>query len=236
MFRKFFFTALMALCIGGISIAAEPSEPPTLDIPDLQAIPGKYLVISPKTTAKSVTYVEIDNVELVPTNELKDPKKLIMYIPRDVKEGTKYRLAAVGTLNDVQVKVYFSVYIGAAPPIPPGPGPGPNPNPNPVPTKLWGVVIIEETGDNVADRGKWFTDPTLSKLMKDKGYRFRVVDKDVVDEKGNPPADVKRFMDLAKGKKYPQYFLLDADGGVVVTGDLPKTVNELADLFTKWGK
>lgn len=108
---------------------------------------------------------------------------------------------------------------GAVPPVPippsPGPGPGPNPGPQPGPVvggPLW-VVIVEETADAVATRGTLFRDKALSELMKAKGHKFRVVDKDVLDPNGKVPADVERF--IKSGFPLPHMFLVNRDGVIV---------------------
>lgn len=124
------------------------------------------------------------------------------------------------------------------PPIPPDPkppGPTPGPTPGPVtPTKLF-VVIVEETADAVASRGVMLSDPTLAKRMAEKGHKFRVIDKDVQDSKGAPPADVKPLLDRAKGKAYPQLYLVDETGVIRFEGDLPKSPGELISQMQKVG-
>lgn len=123
-------------------------------------------------------------------------------------------------------------------PIPPGPLPNPNPSPNPpspVVSQPLFVVIIEETADAVATRGSMFADPTLSAAMKAKGDKWRVADKDVVGPDGKQPADIARFLNDAKGKGYPQVYLVGQKGETVYGGPLPTKPADLLSLITQYG-
>ena len=116
----------------------------------------------------------------------------------------------------------------------PDPKPDPTPEPDNSPAKLF-VVVIEETGEAVAGRGAFFTDATLAARFKDKGHRFRVVDKDVIGADGKPPADVKRFLDAAKSKPYPSVFLVDEKGKTRVQTKVPETPADMIELLKKYG-
>ncbi len=95
------------------------------------------------------------------------------------------------------------------------------------PTKLY-VVIVEETADAASTaRGVMLLDPALSARMKEKGHHWRIVDQDVIDKDGKPPADVKRFLDDAKGKALPQMYLVDEEGETRWSGPKPKTTFEI---------
>ena len=132
---------------------------------------------------------------------------------------------------------------GPAPPptpIPPGPTPGPDDNgpkppPTPVVPQAYYVVVVEETGLAVAERGAFFADAALAARMQDKGHRFRVVDQNVVGPDGKPPADVARFLTAAAGKTLPRAFLVDQKGKAVWSGDLPKAPAALVELLQKYG-
>ena len=124
--------------------------------------------------------------------------------------------------------------VSPLPPEPPTPNP-PVPDPAPTtPAKLI-LLVIEETSDAAATRGALFTDATLAKRMQDKGHRWRVVDKDVVGSDGKTPADLLRFMELAKAKKLPQVFLVDEDGKVRFQGDMPSKASDVISLLSKFG-
>jgi hypothetical protein len=71
--------------------------------------------------------------------------------------------------------------------------------------------------------------------VKDKGHRWRIVDKDVTGADGQPPADIKKYLDAAKGKAMPQLFLVDEKGKARYAGDLPTKAAELLKLLEAWG-
>lgn len=122
------------------------------------------------------------------------------------------------------------------PPDPPPPPPPDPPPPDPVKAKLWGVVIVEETGDAVSTRGAFLADKALADYRAAHGQKFRVVDRDVVGADGKPPADVVRFLDKAKAAKLPMIFLVGTDGKEVYSGPVPATAAELVDLLKAKGE
>jgi hypothetical protein len=138
-----------------------------------------------------------------------------------------------GAAADV-IRRTLDVTIGQGPAPPPNPGPDPTPNPV-TPSSLWGFVIIEDTADAVAARGSMISDPSLTALMKSKGYHWRIVDKDVIGSDGKPPADVLPCLNAAKGKTLPQVFLIDTKGNIA-TQTAVTNAAELVDLLKKWGK
>jgi hypothetical protein len=136
-----------------------------------------------------------------------------------------------GAAGDV-IRRTLDVTAGQGPQPPPKPTPTPDPAPTPV--ALWGFVIVEETADAVAARGALLADPTLSALMKSKGYHWRIVDKDVVGADGKPPADVLPCLNAAKGKVLPHVVLIDTRGNIATQTALLNAAG-LVDLLKKWG-
>lgn len=111
---------LLNLVLAGAAIAA----PPELTIPAEITPADGYAIVEPATTAKSVSYVPLDQAKGLPARLLADRRTLVV--------GTgglppgRYRFVAVASLNDEQVQAPFAVVIpgpaipGAAPPaIPP---------------------------------------------------------------------------------------------------------------------
>lgn len=135
----------------------------------------------------------------------------------------------VGDLSDVAV-----VVVGGGGNPQPGPGPQPPPVDPVTPGKRF-LVVVEETAEAAATRGALFADPTLAARIKDKGHRWRIVDKDVTGADGKPPADVVRFLEAAKGKAMPQVFVVDGAGKVLVQTELPTKAGDLVKLLEAWG-
>lgn len=122
---------------------------------------------------------------------------------------------------------------GDEPPKPqPEPGPGPNPTPGPVSGKLW-LVVVEETADARAERGRWLRDEALHGYVAKKGWKIRLTDKDAKDASGNVPADLKPYIDRARGKELPQAYVVDEKGKVHHEGVLPAEAADLLKLLKK---
>lgn len=81
------------------------------------------------------------------------------------------------------------------------------------------------------------TDRDLAAYMKQKGHRWRVADKDVVGPDGLPPRDLVPYLALAKGKDYPQLFIVSDKGKLLYRGDLAPgaTAADIKALMQKVG-
>lgn len=137
---------------------------------------------------------------------------------------------------------------GRADPLPPGPGPTPTPTPDPpepgpappTPTppvdvkNLW-LLVIEETAEAGERRGQLFASKELADRMKARGHKWRVVDKDAKDSRGQVPSDLKPWLDRAKGKRLPRLYLITPEGQIVFEGDLPTTAKGLLEQLQKVG-
>ncbi len=84
--------------------------------------------------------------------------------------------------------------------------------PPPPPTELWGIVV-EESSQRTTAQAAIITSTEIRDLL---GGHFRVVDKD-----SEVPAEMKLYVDRAKTRKLPQFFLVDKAGTVYFEGDLP---------------
>jgi len=224
--------------------APAPQLPPSITVPATITFPQPGLVFVRATAlnADDVRWWTKGGVQVFPSDILQPPLGTfagLVMAPGTYKIGVVAAKAVDGKAVISQPAEVTIVVEGVQPlpPIPPGPTPvppGPTP-PGPVsPTKLF-VVIVEETADAVASRGVMLSDPTLARRMAEKGHKFRVIDKDVADAKGNPPADVKPLLDRAKGKAYPQLYLVDETGVIRFEGDLPKSPGELIGAMQKVG-
>lgn len=120
-------------------------------------------------------------------------------------------------------------------PVPPTPDPQPVDPVVPVADQKLFVVLIEESAEAVGTRGAMLADKTLNDRFKEKGHKWRVADKDVIGPDGQPPADLKRFLDLSKGKSLPQLFLVDEKGKIIKQLNAPRTAADLLSEIKKVG-
>lgn len=169
-----------------------------------------------------------------------------------VGPGGTYRVELLAASYDEKTKrqsfeeAFAEVKIGDGtpepnPPTPNPPGPGPNPpTPTPAIKKGW-VVVIEETSEAAADRGKWLGDKALHAFFKSNGWQAAVADKDVKDKKdGGTPGSLAPYIERAKaavaaGKKYPQIYIVDdATRNVVFEGGPPASPAEFLKLLQSY--
>ena len=129
------------------------------------------------------------------------------------------------------------------PPVPPTPQPPtpfpPTPSVPPVPPgKLTTVVIIEESADRTPETARMLVDAKLLTWREMRKPAWHMVDKDVVDSTGKPPAKLRAYLDLAaKAKELPCLFLdSDSDGanGVLFSGSLPSSADKLMELLNAY--
>lgn len=103
----------------------------------------------------------------------------------------------------------------------------PKPKPDPKPDPYVGkgrILVVEETEQAADNRGQYFSNEALMGYIKSKcSNRPRIVDQNVKDASGNPPADIAPWLAMAKGKTLPQIFVVAVDGTILFSGDLPKT-------------
>lgn len=128
------------------------------------------------------------------------------------------------------------------PPVPPNPGPQPNPNPGPQPNppvpgpigKAW-VVVVEETAEARADRGRFLTDRALGDFVRSHGWSVRLVDQNVQGSNGLPPADLVPYLNRARQKGLPYLAVVDERGIVYLEGGVPATPAALLEMFQRLG-
>lgn len=156
---------------GGVLFAA----PPALTLPDeVKALPGTFVVITPETDAKTVTWVIKDpNLSVLPAKELADPRKAILV---GLKAG-EYKLVAVGSLDDEHTVATTKLIIeGKIDPTPqPGPSPAPDPTPEPqpkplpVPTTDFRVIIIHDSATKMTkEQLHALNSSSVAKLLDEK--------------------------------------------------------------------
>lgn len=120
-------------------------------------------------------------------------------------------------------------------PVPPGPTPVPVP-PTPVPPapvaaqRLY-LMVVEETAQASQNRAAYLTDKALTARIKERGHVARLIDQNTTPV----TADIKPYLDKAKGQKLPRLFIVKLTGGVLWEGDLPATPADFIALIAKFG-
>lgn len=123
--------------------------------------------------------------------------------------------------------------MGVIPEPQPGPSPGPTPTPAPA-GKVW-LFSVTETKDQTPDQASVLNSEEAEKYIASKGWAWRKADKDVVDQNGQVPSDLSRWLERAKGKPLP-YLIAADDGGMVIhEGPLPATAADLVALLKRLG-
>lgn len=235
----------LALAALLIVAAATRAAPPALEIPPEVRAVGDYVIVQPKTDAKSVVYVARSGVEPFPSAMLADRRAFVLPV-RGLPVG-RYLFTAVGSLNDEQAVAAFAVVVGDAPPpgpapTPPGPAP-PGPTPPPQPVAGMRVLILYES----ADLSKYPAGQVASlyaRVVRDyldgkcpvgpdgKTKEWRIWDKDV-DARG----ESQFWQDAIKVKPpaLPAVVVFGPDGKSVLSTPLPGTVDETLALLRKIG-
>lgn len=98
---------------------------------------------------------------------------------------------------------------GPTPPGPTPPGPVP-PTPSPIAAKS--IFWIEESEERTPGHAEAIADKASRDAIKTAGWRFRVVDKDVRDEAGQVPGDLKQVIEEAVRRGLPQVYVIDSAG------------------------
>ncbi|HOB43671.1 MAG TPA: hypothetical protein PLK04_10225 [Bacillota bacterium] len=124
-------------------------------------------------------------------------------------------------------------------PNPPKPEPQPEPKPEPepeppVPDVPKTVIWIEESSMRTPSQAAAIIDKQIRQAIEKSGWRLRIVDQDIVDENGKPPAELAPYLDSAKGSGLPRLFIL-ADGKELFAGAAPDDIAGFVSLLRKFG-
>lgn len=154
-------------------------------------------------------------------------------------DGQVYLVLSVVTPGG-QLVMPFTIVPYGAPTPGPGPSPGPGPGPIPVPGDKLFVLVVTETKDQTPEQATVLNSKAARDLMAAKSWQWRIVDQNVVDENGKPPADISKWIEQAKawataGNKWPCLMIIDSQGAVLSQGPLPATEAEYLALLKKFG-
>ncbi len=101
---------------------------------------------------------------------------------------------------------------------PPVPEPTPVPVPVPVVGKMGAFIVIEPSGTIMPNRAELIRAADEWQTANNVGRRW--VYDNVVDQTNKPPADMKPWLDRAKGKSLPYLYCITTDGGILFEGPL----------------
>jgi len=147
--------------------------------------------------------------------------------------GGEHKILAAAVKDGRLVLEEFSWDGGPRPRPDPDPRPEPEPGPQPAPgpkTLIW----IEETGQRTPQQAAALTDRKLRDVLASSGWKLRVADVDVVDENGNPPADLAPYLDQARRAELPRLVILE-DGRELYTGKAPPDLASFVALLRRYG-
>ena len=145
--------------------------------------------------------------------------------------GQDQLIVVAAVVNGKLVVEEFNAPFTPEPNPQPNPKPDPQPNPQPGPkTVLW----IEETSDRTPSQAAAVIDAQIRAALQAAKWSLRVVDKDVVDETGKPPADLARYIESAKAAGLPRVFILQ-NGRELFAGAAPPDRSSFASLLSKFG-
>lgn len=109
------WAAVFAVAVVGYALG----EPPSLDIPEKIKPEGGYVILTPKTNAKGVSYVGLSGVQPFPNQLLANPLTFVLPVG-GLADGT-YEFVVVASLNDEHARKSFVVQIGNDAKPPPSP-------------------------------------------------------------------------------------------------------------------
>ncbi len=99
---------------------------------------------------------------------------------------------------------------------------GDKPDPPPPPSKVAGILILEEQADRTVKQAKVLDDPVWQSLCLLQGISYRIEDDDL-------PSVAKHL--AAAGTERPVVCYIDSDGKVIGSEPLPETVEAMRELI-----
>jgi hypothetical protein len=147
-------------------------------------------------------------------------------------------IVAAGYVGGQVYLTFHSFINGSNSPTPPNPGPGPSPNPDdpkpPRPVPPFILLWIEETTERTAAQAQAQNDLAIRQALQRAGWQLRVVDKDIRNEKGEPPSDLAPWIEKAVKLGLPRLFVIDKTGRYL-SYSAPRDRGEFLKILTDLG-
>lgn len=228
------FIAWLVLCFG--VFAGDIDGPKQVNLGDL-------FILTTTLPAKSYQWMEIVDGKIVPIKNsfiANDGKTVVcsrgtpgemnvvllssegLIVIKEVSVGNT-TIPLITTNNGKEPGISQAKIIIGVAPIPP-------PNP-PVNTELWGVIIVEETGDRTPQQAKVYWDKAFMSFIDGKGWHRRICDQNSIAENGSIDPQLKPLVDKKQGKG-TRLFLVGKDGTNLGEFDLKATVKEQIDFLS----
>ena len=197
---------------------------------EVRGYPTGLVAVSAKAGPRDISAIFVDGNGSIQDRTYSGP---FLYVVTAVGDGECSLVITPLGLKAGKDIVTANLVVGNTAPQPP---PQPKP-PGPV-AQQDGIfiVIIEETGQAAETRGAMLGNNELAAHMAAKKEKFRVIDQNVKSANGQPPADVVRFLNQAKGKPLPQIYIVDKTGVQLNPGEAcPATAQGILDILARYG-
>jgi len=101
----------------------------------------------------------------------------------------------------------------------------------PVPDAATKCVVVYESQDLTPEQAAILASATLRSYLETSPYWWRIVDQDVTDRTGQPPAPLRPYLDRARAKPLPWLMLADPHDSITYEGQLPASDTALIALL-----
>lgn len=215
-----------AQIIADVSKAISTTGPTPVVDPKTQ--PELWFVIG--ADGKRIESVPLQNVAIVP-----DGTVMLIGLPSPGQE-IQYRQITILTVTGPRPPPHVVVPPIVPPIVPPVVPPAPD-----VKVGRKHVVVIRESLEPSPEMGRLIVlmqNGPVGAYMSAKGHTFESFDQNTVDERGQPSAYVKKWLDAIAGTKLPAYAIVDKDTNTIQDakslGDEP-TAAKLLDIVKGLG-
>jgi len=212
LFWAIFFVALfLPRTAHGVEIVGPPGNELLVDPIE----PGRYVRLGIRDVdpallnERGLIWYPQDGVEVRPGRPWGDGEHFVDF--RADKPGY-YQIGLYVILDGGLDRSVVVIQVGKTQPVPPPdpdpPPPDPDPQPDPIPPPPVVepvVIIIEETSERTPEQFRAMAAPAWRQWVIKRDGMVRIVDKDIADEHGKTPEDLKEWIEGAKALPY-QFF------------------------------
>ena len=214
------------LCLLALAACAAAScaQAPPISLPaEVRGRSGELVAVTAETKGKSVAWLCLDEgLCLVPSSALRDQRTTYAVAPRPGRYRVRAITCVEGELSEWASSTVVIEETAGRERAAARSGP------------MW-VVVIEETARRTPEQAAVLADAGVARYVREKGWRVRVADRDARDSRRQAPADLKPYVERARGKRLPYLFVVDAEGHARHEGPLPAGAAGLLEILKKVG-